>query len=422
MSNNTSGPLPRRSNFQFTFEYDNHLLNLIDKFKSDIFTQGNKIRTWERVLLEFNELTNANIVQTRTINQRFQLLKRNFESRLKHDGNNEDTFNENETILKRILEFMYESGLLSESLFHKISDEDKANKTLPLQQQQPNKKTKENEKNEKSGKGREKQGTAKMSPLTVTANKTSFLDEPATNKSENHAVSPALVGQSAHSGKMDEYTRSSVATGNTLQHIQPNAFGGSGSDTISYFTELQEQNPAPRGSNLNRFWNSDLDTSGKSIAHGEFRPLAIDLSNCKSVPSMATSQRYDRNLWPHYLEPLISTYTQPQSQSQSEPQSQPQSQSQPEPHKSNAAQPGDLPITVENLLQQIVKLQEQCENQFNIINGEISRLAERNTQQFGELTELVNLIISQIPSIYEPPAPQSSSQTKYGDGAYENRS
>lgn len=66
----------KRSNFQFTYDSENYLLSLIQKYKEDIFTRGNRIKTWETVLSEFNDKYKAKIIQSRTINHRFQMLRK----------------------------------------------------------------------------------------------------------------------------------------------------------------------------------------------------------------------------------------------------------------------------------------------------------------------------------------------------------
>lgn len=107
-----SASFNKRSNFQFTYDSETHLLLLIHKYKEDIFTRGNIIKTWEKVLQEFNERCHSNIVQSRTINHRFQMLKKNLENRLKHDNQLLDqvVLNENEKLLVDILEYMYKNS------------------------------------------------------------------------------------------------------------------------------------------------------------------------------------------------------------------------------------------------------------------------------------------------------------------------
>lgn len=107
-----SASFNKRSNFQFTYDSETNLLFLIHKYKEDIFTRGNIIKTWEKVLQEFNERCNSNIVQSRTINHRFQMLKKNLENRLKHNNQLLDqvVLNENEKLLVDILEYMYKNN------------------------------------------------------------------------------------------------------------------------------------------------------------------------------------------------------------------------------------------------------------------------------------------------------------------------
>ncbi|KAL6452798.1 hypothetical protein SBY92_000139 [Candida maltosa Xu316] len=99
----------KRSNFQFTYDSENHLLQLIHEYKEDIFTRGNIIKTWEKVLQQFNEHHNTNIVQSRTINHRFQILKKNLENRLKHENQplEQLSLNENEKLLVDIMDYLY---------------------------------------------------------------------------------------------------------------------------------------------------------------------------------------------------------------------------------------------------------------------------------------------------------------------------
>lgn len=109
---NTSILSNKRSNFQFTYDSETNLLLLIHKYKEDIFTRGNIIKTWEKVLQEFNEQYNANIIQSRTINHRFQILKKNLENRLKHENQPLDqlSLNENEKLLIDIIDYMYKNN------------------------------------------------------------------------------------------------------------------------------------------------------------------------------------------------------------------------------------------------------------------------------------------------------------------------
>ncbi|CAK9439057.1 uncharacterized protein LODBEIA_P32810 [Lodderomyces beijingensis] len=108
--------MPRRSNFQFTYDSDHYLLHLIYQNCQEIFTRGNKIKTWEKVLTCFNNKFNANIVQSRTINQRFQTLRKNFENRLRHEGHPAH-FNENEACLMKITDFMFQTNCIQEHPF-----------------------------------------------------------------------------------------------------------------------------------------------------------------------------------------------------------------------------------------------------------------------------------------------------------------
>lgn len=61
---------------------------------------------------EFNEQYNANIIQSRTINHRFQILKKNLENRLKHENQPLDqlSLNENEKLLIDIIDYMYKNN------------------------------------------------------------------------------------------------------------------------------------------------------------------------------------------------------------------------------------------------------------------------------------------------------------------------
>ena len=109
---NTSILSNKRSNFQFTYDSETNLLLLIHRYREDIFTRGNIIKTWDKVLQEFNEQHNANIVQSRTINHRFQILKKNLENRLKHENQplTQISLNENEKLLIDIIDYMYKNN------------------------------------------------------------------------------------------------------------------------------------------------------------------------------------------------------------------------------------------------------------------------------------------------------------------------
>lgn len=101
----------KRSNFQWTYDSDNYLLSLISNNQSEIFTRGNTCKTWELILNEFNEKYYSNILQTRTINNRFKSLMKDFKNRMQNQtfASNEDLnliFNENEKLLHRLQSFI----------------------------------------------------------------------------------------------------------------------------------------------------------------------------------------------------------------------------------------------------------------------------------------------------------------------------
>ncbi|KAK6461477.1 hypothetical protein DFJ63DRAFT_314113 [Scheffersomyces coipomensis] len=99
----------KRSNFQFTYDADNFLLDLIFKYKDELFTRGNTIKTWELVLYEFNHQFKANIVQSRTINNRFKILRKNLENRLMNETAlplQDLNLNENEKLLINLNQFL----------------------------------------------------------------------------------------------------------------------------------------------------------------------------------------------------------------------------------------------------------------------------------------------------------------------------
>ncbi|KAK6202322.1 uncharacterized protein RJT21DRAFT_1730 [Scheffersomyces amazonensis] len=104
VSNSTS----KRSNFQFTYDADNFLLDLIFRYKHEIFTRGNTIKTWELVLSEFNRRFHSNIIQSRTINNRFKALRKNLENKLINEPVplSELNLNENEKLLVSLNEFL----------------------------------------------------------------------------------------------------------------------------------------------------------------------------------------------------------------------------------------------------------------------------------------------------------------------------
>ncbi|KAI5952737.1 hypothetical protein KGF54_003604 [Candida jiufengensis] len=119
-SSNTNSTTNKRSNFQFTYDSENFLLSLIYKYKEDIFTRGNRIKTWEKVLNEFNLKFNSNIIQSRTINHRFQTLKSNLKNKLIHESHpiHQINLNENERLVLNILEYMYTNNFCSTNPYY----------------------------------------------------------------------------------------------------------------------------------------------------------------------------------------------------------------------------------------------------------------------------------------------------------------
>lgn len=109
----------KRSNFQFTYDSENYLLSLIQKYKEDIFTRGNRIKTWETVLSEFNDKYKAKIIQSRTINHRFQMLRKNLENKLMHENQpvQQLSLNENEKLLIDVMDYMYKNNYASTDPF-----------------------------------------------------------------------------------------------------------------------------------------------------------------------------------------------------------------------------------------------------------------------------------------------------------------
>lgn len=98
----------KRSNFQFTYDSDNHLLDSIYRHRYELFTRGNTTKTWGSVLDEFNARFDSKIIQTRTINNRFKTLRRNLEKKLIREQNpvSELNLNENENLLVNLNEYL----------------------------------------------------------------------------------------------------------------------------------------------------------------------------------------------------------------------------------------------------------------------------------------------------------------------------
>ena len=98
----------KRSNFQFTYDSDNHLLDSIYRHRYELFTRGNTTKTWGAVLDEFNARFDSKIIQTRTINNRFKTLRRNLEKKLIREQNpvSELNLNENENLLVNLNEYL----------------------------------------------------------------------------------------------------------------------------------------------------------------------------------------------------------------------------------------------------------------------------------------------------------------------------
>lgn len=104
---NTTNPTMKsnkRTFPQWTYDTDNLLLNLVFKFKDTIFTRGFANKTWLVILEEFNKQCNSNIIQTRTISNRFKFLIRHFRNRFPSLNPVDQTlmFNDNERLLNEL--------------------------------------------------------------------------------------------------------------------------------------------------------------------------------------------------------------------------------------------------------------------------------------------------------------------------------
>lgn len=101
---NTTMKSNKRTFPQWTYDTDNLLLNLVFKFKDTIFTRGFANKTWLVILEEFNKQCNSNIIQTRTISNRFKFLIRHFRNRFPSLNPVDQTlmFNDNERLLNEL--------------------------------------------------------------------------------------------------------------------------------------------------------------------------------------------------------------------------------------------------------------------------------------------------------------------------------
>ncbi|RLV91789.1 hypothetical protein JA1_003625 [Spathaspora sp. JA1] len=108
IESNSSKSSSKRSTYTFTYDSDNYLLNLITKNKQEIFTRGNKIKTWDKILTEFNNKFNAGFIQSRTLSHRFDILVGNLEHKYIHVQSilEPRLFNENERVVIEIVQFM----------------------------------------------------------------------------------------------------------------------------------------------------------------------------------------------------------------------------------------------------------------------------------------------------------------------------
>ncbi|CAH6719046.1 hypothetical protein CLIB1444_01S20230 [[Candida] jaroonii] len=107
--------MTKKSKFVFTFDIDTVLLKLIVKYRQDIYSRGSTCKGWNLILDEFNSILNSSIVQSRTLNNRFKVLRKDLNLRISNDLVKSVGLNENEKILVFLNSFFSsKSGKLAE--------------------------------------------------------------------------------------------------------------------------------------------------------------------------------------------------------------------------------------------------------------------------------------------------------------------
>lgn len=107
--------MTKKSKFVFTFDIDTVLLKLIVKYRQDIYSRGSTCKGWNLILDEFNSILNSSIVQSRTLNNRFKVLRKDLNLRISNDLVKPAGLNENEKLLVFLNSFFSsKSGKLAE--------------------------------------------------------------------------------------------------------------------------------------------------------------------------------------------------------------------------------------------------------------------------------------------------------------------
>ncbi|EDK44727.1 hypothetical protein LELG_02906 [Lodderomyces elongisporus NRRL YB-4239] len=343
-----------RPHFQFTYESDTVLLDSILENLEGLFTRGSKLRTWETVLLHFNLAFGSNIVQSRTIKQRFQALKKSLETRFEQEERNSSesfVLNENETKMKEILDFL-----------------------LSMKQQRRQKIQEESNNN-----------SIKLNELgSSRQDKRVDLQQQQQHQQQHH--------QHQHQHQL---VNTFISAQLSKEQI---SFPTSATESFESFQSLESLQANELGQALKRYQisNADMQLSHASNtlpqtffdqfptlyrAHQplhqqpthiqQFHSSNAELRRYKSEVELdyAHHANIHENLRRHNLDPL------PRMQ-----------------HEHLAHH-----LTAQSLLNQILVLQNQAEKQLEEVRFELARRQEESSSQLQYFTELVNSIVEQIP-------------------------
>ena len=364
-----------RPHFQFTYESDTVLLDSILENLEGLFTRGSKLRTWETVLLHFNLAFGSNIVQSRTIKQRFQALKKSLETRFEQEERNSSesfVLNENETKMKEILDFLLS---MKQRRRQKIEEEFN-NKSIKLNEL-----------------GSSRQGK-----------RVDLQQHQHQQQQQHHQQQHQHHHQHQHQHQL---VNTFISTQLSEEQI---SFPTSATESFESFQSLDSLQANELGQALNRYQisNADMQSSHASNtlpqtffdqfptlyrAHQplhqqpthiqQFHSSNAELRRYKSEVELdyAHHANIHENLRRHNLDPL------PRMQ-----------------HEHLAHH-----LTAQSLLNQILVLQNQAEKQLEEVRFELARRQEESSSQLQYFTELVNSIVEQIPeSEDENPLPNTT--------------
>lgn len=104
-----------KGNNTFTFDTDTVLLKLVYKYRQELYQRGSTCKAWLSVLQEYNDTLHTSIAQSRTLNNRFKMLRKDICTRILN-GLVDSELNENEKFLVVLGEyFSHKPGKITEN-------------------------------------------------------------------------------------------------------------------------------------------------------------------------------------------------------------------------------------------------------------------------------------------------------------------